>query len=187
MARLPRQAYPVRHGTHANSAFALSLMHTAYQQLGRADVTAAIERRAIDWFGGDTAYPTRFEPSGTDFLSPSLSEAELMQHVLDQQEHADWLAGFLPGLGEREHAGLLHPPQVRDRTDGASVHLHGLALSRAWALREIAAVVPGGHGAVLRDAAQMLVEGVLPEITEGDFMATHWLVSFPLLAQDGAT
>lgn len=185
LAWLPRQAYPVRHGTHGNSAFALSLAHTAYLQLGRTDVVQTIERRALDWFGGDTAYPTRFEPSGTDFLSPALCEAELMQHVLPQQEYVEWLGGFLPGLGEQEHALLLHPPQVRDRTDGQLVHLHGLALSRAWALREIADAVPGGHGAVLRDAAQMLVEGVLPEITDGDFMATHWLVSFALLAQDG--
>lgn len=187
VAWLPRQVYPVRHGTHGNSAFALSLAHTAYQQLGRADVVAAIDRRAMDWFGGDTAYPTRFEPSGTDFLSPALSEAELMQHVLPQQEYAAWLAAFLPGLGEQEHALLLRAPQVRDRADGQLVHLHGLAMSRAWQLRQIAAAVPGGHSAVLRDAAQMLVVGVLPEITQGDFMATHWLVSFALLAQDGAT
>ncbi len=187
VAWLPRQVYPVRHGTHGSSAFALSLAHTAYQQLGRADVVQAIERRALDWFGDDTDYPTRFEPSGTDFLSPALSEAELMRHVLPQQEYAAWLAAFLPGLGERTHAHLLHAPQVRDRTDGQLVHLHGLALSRAWALRAIADAVPGGHSAVLLDAAQLLVEGVLPEIRQGDFMATHWLVSFALLAQDGAS
>jgi hypothetical protein len=86
---------------------------------------------------------------------------------------AEHLMGWLPQQ--------VHP--VRHGTHGNSA----FALSLAWQLREIAAVVPGGHGAVLRDAAEMMVEGVLPEITEGDFMATHWLVSFALLAQDGAT
>lgn len=187
LAWLPRQAYPVRHGSHGNSAFALSLAHTAYRLLGRDDVVQAIERRALDWFGDDTAYPTRFEPSGTDFLSPALSEAELMQRVLAPQEYVEWLGAFLPGLGERAHSGLLHAPEVRDRADGQLVHLHGLALSRAWALREIADAVPGGDAALLREAALVLVEGVLPQITDGDFMATHWLVSFALLAEDGAS
>src|SRR5689334_15202508 len=34
---LPRQAYPVRHGAHLNTAFALSLLIEAYDELGRAD------------------------------------------------------------------------------------------------------------------------------------------------------
>src|SRR4051794_17255259 len=63
LAWLPKQAYPVRHGVHLNSAFALALLFEAYDELGRTDVVEAIRSRALQWFGEDTAYDTRFEPS----------------------------------------------------------------------------------------------------------------------------
>jgi hypothetical protein len=186
-AWLPRQVYPVRHGVHANTAFALTLLHEGCARLGRHDVVAAVEARARDWFGADRDYDPRWEPSGADFLSPGLSEATLMLRVLPPAERLAWLEGFLPGLTSSTTAGvdhLLEAPAVLDRTDGQLVHLVGLALSRAWQLRELAAVVPCSPGAgTVREAADRLVAGALPEITGGDFMATHWLVSFALLAE----
>jgi hypothetical protein len=180
---LPRQVYPVRHGKHQNDAFALSLLLRAFGDLGRADVCSAVRERALDWFGGDTAYDTRVEPSGTDFLSPALSEAELMLHVLPAGETGPWLGSFLPGLGEGAHAHLLEVPEVRDATDGQLVHLHGLSLSRAWQLRAVAGHLRPGAAETVLAAAERQVEAVLPQITDGDFMATHWLVSFALLAE----
>lgn len=178
---LPRQAYPVRHGAHLNTAFALSLLLEAYDDLGRGEVVDAIRRRAVDWFGGDTAYDTRFEPSGTDFLSPALSEAELMRRVLPAAEFTEWLRAFLPGLGTDNHQHLLEVPVTDDSGDGQLAHLSGLALSRAWQLRTIAPSLPDVAD-VLRNGADRQVDAVLPTVTDGDFMSTHWLVSFALLA-----
>jgi hypothetical protein len=178
---LPRQAYPVRHGVHLNTAFALALLLEAYGELGRTDVVDAIRGRAIEWFGEDTAYDTRFEPSGTDFLSPALTEAELMRRVLPADEYKSWLIAFLPGLGTDQHLHLLEVPTTDDSGDGQLAHLSGLALSRAWQLRTIAPTLPEVAD-VLRAGADRQVEAVLPTVTEGDFMSTHWLVSFALLA-----
>ncbi|WP_327640111.1 DUF2891 domain-containing protein [Kribbella sp. NBC_00482] len=181
LAWLPKQAYPVRHGVHLNSAFALALLHEAYGELGRTDVVEAIRARALQWFGNDTAYDTRFEPSGTDFLSPALSEAELMRRVLPDAEFVQWLSAFLPGLGGDAHQHLLEVPVTDDSGDGQLAHLSGLALSRAWQLRTIAPALPDVAD-VLRAGADRQVDAVLPTVTDGDFMSTHWLVSFALLA-----
>jgi hypothetical protein len=178
---LPRQWYPVRHGVHLNSAFALALLLEAYDDLGRADVVEAIRGRAVEWFGDDTNYDTRFEPSGTDFLSPALSEAELMRRVLPDDQFAPWLTAFLPGLGTTAHGHLLDVPATDDSGDGQLAHLSGLALSRAWQLRTIASALPDVAD-VLRAGADRQVEAVIPTVTHGDFMSTHWLVSFALLA-----
>ena len=186
LAWLPRQGYPIRHGKHQNDAFALTLLHHAYRHLGRPDVVQAITTRAGAWFGADGPAPTAQEPSGSDFLSPALTEAVLMRTVLGVQFPA-WLERFLPRLGEPgAHPSLLEPPVVRDATDGQGAHLLGLALSRAWALRSLADDLPGRAAGILRDAAQRQESAVLHQVTEGDFMATHWLVSFVLLA-DGTS
>jgi Protein of unknown function (DUF2891) len=179
---LPRPAYPVRHGVHLNSAFALALLLEAYGDLQRPDVVDAIRSRALEWFGQDTAYDTRFEPSGTDFLSPALTEAELMRRVLPADEFSSWLTAFLPGLGTTAHQHLLEVPVTDDSGDGQLAHLSGLALSRAWQLRTIAPALPDVVAEVLRRGADCQIEAVLPTVTDGDFMSTHWLVSFALLA-----
>ncbi len=180
-AWLSGQAYPVRHGKHQNDAFALWLVLDAAERLGRDDVATACRRRALDWFGADAGAPTSWEPGGTDFLSPALTEAGLMSRVLPPRGYAAWLGGFLPGLGEGRHAHLLEVPEVLDPTDGQYAHLLGLSLSRAWQLRELAAHLPD-VGDRLRSGARAQEEAVLGQITDGHFMATHWLVSYALLA-----
>ncbi|ANS79832.1 hypothetical protein SGUI_2436 [Serinicoccus hydrothermalis] len=185
LEHLPRQAYPVRHGKHQNDAFALLLLRDAYARLGREDVVRACEEAARAWFADDGPAPTDAEPGGSDFLSPALTEALLMTAVLEPGDARRWLERVLPGLGEGRHAHLLAVPEVRDPTDGQGAHLLGLALSRAWALRTLAAWVQESPAAALRAAADEQEDAVLGDITQGDFMATHWLVSFALLA-DGA-
>lgn len=186
VAWLPRQAYPVRHGKHQNDAFALLLLRDAYRRLGRDDVVEASERAARDWFGDDGPAPTAQEPGGSDFLSPALTEALLMTEVIEDEHRARrWLARVLPGLGAGEHDHLLEVPIVLDPTDGQGAHLLGLALSRAWALRSLAPWLEGPAAERLRAGADAQEDAVLDAITDGDFMATHWLVSFALLADGG--
>jgi hypothetical protein len=180
---LPSLAYPVRHGEHSNLAFGLALVHEAATALGREDVTRLVEERARHWFGADTDYPATWEPGGSDFLSPALCEADLMGRVLPPGEYAAWLAAFLPHLAE-EGDPLLTVPEVLDRTDGKAVHLYGLGLSRAWQLRRIAPVVDEERRRRIATATRAQVEHVEREIVVGDFMSTHWLVSFALLAVD---
>lgn len=178
---LPRLAYPVRSGVHDNTAFSLGLLWDAAGVLGRGEVQASIREFALAHFAADRDYPVRWEPSGSDFLSPALSEATLMRRVLGA-DAATWLRGFLPGLG-KEGDPLLDVPVVRDRTDGKAVHLFGLALSRAWHLRELAPLLPAPAQRRIAEATKLQVRAVEPEVGGGDFMSTHWLVTFALRAE----
>lgn len=182
---LPRLAYPVRHGVHGNTAFALALAHDAATSMGRSDVLAAVSAGARRWFGADRNYPASWEPSGSDFLSPALCEADLMRRVLPENEFTTWLFGFLPHLAEEDDP-LLGVPEVLDRNDGQAVHLFGLALSRAWQLRLLSPYLSGEAQARVTTATARQVAVVGDEIVTGDFLATHWLVSFAVLAATAA-
>jgi hypothetical protein len=178
---LPALAYPVRHGEHANTAFGLALVHEAALELGDRATVSAVEEAARGWFLEEQDYPASWEPGGSDFLSPALCEADLMRRVLPPDELATWLAGFLPGLGTTDDP-LLDVPRVLDRTDGKAVHLFGLALSRAWQLRLLAPALDDDRRERIEAATARQVAAIEREIVEGDFMSTHWLVSFALLA-----
>jgi hypothetical protein len=184
---LPKETYPVRYGMHANSAFSLSiaLPFAARQaQSGRADLEAAIEAKALGWFAGDTDYPAGYEPSGHDFLSPALTEAELMSRLLAQSEFADWLAAFLPGIAEGEPAPLFTPAVVTDASDGQIAHLHGLNASRAYCWRRIAESLPNGDARIppALAAARTHMDAALPHVVGDDYMVEHWLAAYAVLA-----
>lgn len=181
LAWMPRVAYPVRHGVHSNTAFGIALCHAGFAQLGRDDVVAAIGEHARRWFHTDRHYPVQWEPSGEDFVSPALCEADLMRRILPENEFTAWLATFLPHLAASGDP-LFNVPRVLDRTDGKMVHLYGLALSRAWQLRLIAPYLTTDHRARIASGTRQQIEAVEREIIDGDFMSTHWLVSFALLA-----
>jgi hypothetical protein len=172
--------YPVRAGTHANSAFALLLARDYALALGDAGLLETLDRAAQAWFGADAAYPAAYEPSGTDFLSPGLCEALLMQRVLGAG-FAAWWTRFAPA--EAALARWDTPAVVSDRTDGQLVHLDGLNLSRAWCLRALANAdgVPADLRQRFAVAAQAHWQAAWPHVTGGDFVATHWLLSFALL------
>lgn len=181
VAWLPRLVHPVRVGTHTNTAFGLSLLLEAATTLGRRDVVDAIRQAATAWFSDDRNYPISWEPSGTDFLSAGLCEARLMAMVLPSDRVGTWLSSFLPGLGGPDDP-LLDIPEVRDPTDGTLVHLHGLALSRAWHLAELSPYLPVERAERVRQAGQCLMTSAAAATTSGDFMSTHWLVTFALRA-----
>ena len=184
---LPKATYPVRYGVHANSAFGLSValpFAARAAQAGRPDLAAAIEAKALGWFADDADYPGRYEPSGHDFLSPALTEAELMSRLLAQPEFADWLAAFLPGIADGEPAALFTPAVVSDASDGQIAHLHGLNASRGYCWRRIAESLPDGDARIAPAlaAARTHLDAALPHVIGDDYMVEHWLAAYAVLA-----
>jgi DUF2891 family protein len=175
---LPRATYPIRSGTHFNSAFALALA-CEYPEVRLASL---IREKAVAWYGGDRDCPA-WEPGGEDFLSPALVEIECMRRVLPADSFLDWLNGFLPRLAEREPRVLFHPAVVSDRSDGKIAHLDGLNLSRAFCLRALWRALPAAdpRRSIVLDSAERHLATSLPHVT-GDYMGEHWLATYALLA-----
>jgi len=183
---LPKATYPVRHGVHANSAFGLSraLPYATVRASGGDPVLLdAITAKAHAWFGSDMLYPGSWEPSGQDFLSPALTEAELMAQILRQEEFTQWLGVFLPGIQHGEPASLFTPAVVSDSGDGHFAHLHGLNASRAWCWRRLAESLPGGDPRIgpAVAAARTHAEAALPHVVGEDYMVGHWLAAYAVL------
>jgi len=181
---LPRAGYPIRYGMHANSAFGLAFAIDYARAAGEDALEDACVSRALAWFAADRDAPAAWEPSGADFLSPALMEADLMRRVLPHERYGAWLAAFLPGLGRREPATLFAPADVTDRADPQIVHLDGLNLSRAWCMRGVANALPPGDArvAVLRDATDRHLMAGVAGLESGDYMGAHWLATFAVLA-----
>lgn len=181
VAHLPRLTYAIRSGAHFNTAFALA-MALEWARDRRPALADLIAGRACGWFGGDRAAQA-WEPSGDDFLSPTLTEALLMSRLLDAPAFASWFDGFLPDAAAEQPATLFATAHVSDRSDGKIAHLDGLNLSRAWCWRGIAAALGEDHAVagVARAAAERHLAASLPHV-EGDYMGEHWLASFALLA-----
>jgi hypothetical protein len=179
---LPLADYPVRVGTHYNTAFALRLALDYAEGAGDEALAALCRDRARRWHAGDRDCQA-WEPSQDEFLSPALMEAVLMRRVLEEQDFAAWFDAFLPRLDRREPATLFQPVGVSDRSDGKIAHLDGLNLSRAWCWREIAAALPADDArrSIALAAADAHLDAALPHVT-GDYMGEHWLASFALLA-----
>jgi hypothetical protein len=184
---LPKATYPIRYGVHSNSAFGLSValpFAASQAQAGRPELAAAIEEKALGWFADDTDYPAGYEPSGHDFLSPALTEAELMSRLLAQPEFADWLADFLPGIADGEPSSLFTPAVVSDASEGQIAHLHGLNASRAYCWRRIAESLPDSDARIAPAlaAARTHLNAALPHVIGDDYMVEHWLVAYAVLA-----
>jgi hypothetical protein len=186
LAWLPRAPYPVRHGVHPNSAFGLIRSLPAARrraETGDDRALRAIEDAALRWFRADRDAPVAWEPSGADFLSPSLTEAVLMTEVLAKDDVEPWLSAFLPGLGERP---LFDPAVIGDDSDGQAAHLHGLNLSRAWAMKRLAGTLPADDARrrLLVESAERHARHELAEVSGSDYMVEHWLAAYALLYLD---
>lgn len=160
--------YPVRAGTHGNTAFACILALDYARTAGAGDLAAAIEAAARRWYLPDRNYPVAYEPSADDFLSPALVEALLMKRLLPAAGFSEWMKGFLPDLP----GALAEPPTVLDHADAKHSHLDGLCLSRAWCFV---------HLGRSEEATRHLAAG-MPHVVGGDYAGEHWLASFALLA-----
>jgi hypothetical protein len=180
---LPKLTYPIRVGTHFNTAFALVLAHR-WARVRDPALATLIGERARHWFGADRGCQA-WEPGGDEFLSPALAEAMLMAEVLPAVAFRDWFDAFLPDLAAGRPATLFTPAIVSDRSDGKIAHLDGLNLSRAWCWRGIAARLGDGHPVAgpARDMAETHLLASLPHLAD-TYMGEHWLATFALLALD---
>ena len=178
-AYLNVMTYPIRVGTHFNTAFALVLSLEWAEEFD-PDVRELICERAKHWFGNDRDCKA-WEPGGDEFLSPTLIEALSMARTMTAPEFHGWFGAFLPRLDTGEPATLFMPATVSDRSDGKIAHLDGLNLSRAWCWRTLAPLLPAEECQLAYDTAEAHLEAAMPHVA-GDYMGEHWLASFALLA-----
>jgi hypothetical protein len=180
---LPLATYPVRVGTHFNTAFGLRMATDYATATADEEFTTLLRETALRWYGEDSDCPAWGEPSGDDFQSSALIEAECMRRLLPPDQFLPWFDRFLPKLERREPATLFRPATVTDRSDGKIAHLDGLNLSRAWCWRALAGALPEGDSrrAVAKTAAAEHLAAGFPHIA-GDYMGEHWLASFAVLA-----
>ncbi len=175
---LPKLTYPIRVGTHFNTAFAL-ILALDWARGNDPGLAELIRERSLYYYGRDRDCPA-WEPGGDEFLSSALTEALCMRRT-QGDAFRKWFADFLPLLADGEPRSLFQPAFVSDRSDGKIVHLDGTNLSRAWCWRGIADALPPDWGEIARRAADTHLEASLPHVA-GDYMGEHWLATFALLA-----
>lgn len=176
--RLP---FPVRSGEHSQSAFAMGLAFDWAVDVDDHEFRGAIERRALEFHGADVNGPLFAEPSGYDFVSPCLAEADLVRRMMDQIEFANWLTEFLPDVPTSDSKTVwLSPVVCPDPSDGKLSHLDGLNLSRAWMLDGMAHGLPADDPriATLLAAAAEHGSAGLDAVTGEFYAGAHWLPSF---------
>ncbi|HVX37924.1 MAG TPA: DUF2891 domain-containing protein [Gemmatimonadaceae bacterium] len=179
---LPKAVYPIRVGTHFNTAFAITLSLDYADVVHDVELAALLRDTARGWFGGDEDCQA-WEPGGDDFLSSALIEAECMRRSLGPDEWHAWMDRFLPRVAAREPRTLFTPVSVTDRSDGKLAHLDGLNFSRAWCWRCIARSwgESDPRRAIAIETADAHVAASLPHVA-GDYAGEHWLATFALLA-----
>ena len=181
-AYLPKLTWPIRVGEHANTAWALGQFLDYARGVGDKEFEQLCINRARHYYLKDKDYPVMYEPSGHDFFTPCLLEADLMRRVLPNDEFLTWLDAFLPNLAQKGLGNLQKPAKVSDATDGKLVHLAGLNLVRAWCMNGVASALPEGDPR--RNKLQNLalahrMEG-LASVFTGHYEGEHWLASFAI-------
>jgi Protein of unknown function (DUF2891) len=179
---LPKLAYPIRTGEHSQTAFAFGLMLDYARAANDSSFALLVETTTHRLYGADLAGDLRFEPSGQDFLSPILAEADLMRRVMDPPAFAVWLRAFMTDIPDGSSAGWLPVARVTDRSDGKLAHLDGLNLSRAWMLEGIVSGLPldDPRREILQAAARAHREAGLAAVTGEHYEGGHWLGTYAM-------
>jgi hypothetical protein len=177
---LPKLANPVRIGEHDQTAFAMGLMLDYAREAGDQQFAALVSSKARQFFSQDKDCPLGYEPSGEDFLSPCLGEADVMRRVLPRDEFARWLEAFLPQIPSSSSTAWLKPVVSPDPSDPKLAHLDGLNLSRAWMLEGIASGLPKDDKrlASILATAEAHKRAGLAAVTGEHYEGGHWLGSF---------
>jgi hypothetical protein len=172
-------AFPIRAGTHRNTAFSLQLALRAARRRGDEARATGLVEDARRLFAVDDALPWTEDPAGDAFLPPPLAEADLLADVMSPEQLAAWLERSLP---DPERAAWQPPAFSPDGDDPGTVHLEGLIIARAWALSALACGLPTRHPAVaLARAAADEHVALVRQLRPGDgFNRAHWLPSFML-------
>lgn len=177
---LPRLSWPVRTGVHPDSGFALGQILDYARNAGDAELEKIVTAKSRDFYLNDRNYPVAYEPSGQDFFSSGLNEADLMRRVLTKAEFSAWLNLFLPGIAQKQLGNLLTPAEVSDVTDGHLVHLAGLNFNRVWCFGGIASALPEGDPRVeiLQSARSAHFKKGMEYVFSGSYEGEHWLATF---------
>jgi len=177
---LPKLSNPVRIGEHDQSAFGLGLMLDYARGGGDDKFAELVVSKSKQFYLNDKSCPLAYEPSGEDFLSPCLGEADLMRRVLPSREFAAWLQTFMPQISTSGSAEWLQPVVSPDPSDPKLAHLDGLNLSRAWMLNGIASALPTNDKRLpsIRAAAEAHERAGLAAVTGEHYEGGHWLGSF---------
>ena len=185
---LPKLHYPIRVGEHDQTAFSFGLIWDWAGVAGDSQMRALLTEAAQRFYVKDRDCPLTYEPSGEDFLSPCLAEADFMRRVLDANGFGAWLSQFLPGVPRAGGDGWLQPGVVTDRSDPKLAHIDGLNLSRSWMLQGIAHGLPKGDRRIpaLRAAAEQHGNAALPAVTGEHYEGGHWLGTFAVYLTSGA-
>jgi Protein of unknown function (DUF2891) len=177
---LPKLSHPIRTGEHFQTAFSMGLLVDYARDVKNAEFLALLVDRARAFHLRDVGCPLSYEPSGQDFLSPCIAEADLMRRVLTGEEFATWLRAFLPAIPTDGNADWLPVSVVTDKSDGKLAHLDGLNLSRAWMLDGIASVLPADdpRRASLLAASRAQGDAGIAATTGAHYAGGHWLGTF---------
>jgi len=177
---LPKLTNPIRIGEHNQTAFSFGLLIDAARGSGDKQFEELLVRKTREFYEGDRNCPLNYEPSGEDFLSPCIAEADVMRRVMTEQEFSRWLSGFLPQIPRDGRADWLKPAVSMDPSDPKLAHLDGLNLSRAWMLEGIASALPPNDKrlASIRAAAAAHRAKGLAAVTGEHYEGGHWLGSF---------
>jgi hypothetical protein len=179
---LPKLEYPIRIGEHAQTAFAFSLVWDWARMTGDVEMRQLLVAKAREFYLPDRACPLAYEPSGQDFLSPCLAEADFMRRVMAPESFERWLSSFLRKIPWSGSTKWLRPAEITDRSDPKLAHLDGLNLSRAWMLEGIALGLPPGDRRIkaLRATALEHRNAAWAAVTSGHYEGSHWLGTFAL-------
>lgn len=179
---LPKLGYPIRIGEHDQTAFAFGLVWDWAQTTKNKEMESLLREKAKQFYLGDKNCPLAYEPSGQDFLSPCLAEADFVRRVLAPAEFARWLTAFLPQVPSDGSTAWLPVARITDRSDPKLAHLDGLNLSRAWMLEGIAKGLPeqDKRRSALRATAGLHRDASLGAVTSEHYVGSHWLGTFGL-------
>ena len=177
---LPKLSYPIRIGEHTQTAFSFGLALDYARLVGDTSFADLLVAKSRQFHLNDKSCPLAYEPSGEDFLSPCISEADLMRRVLPANEFASWLTTFLPQIPASGNGAWLQPVVSPDPSDPKLAHLDGLNLSRAWMLQGIAVGLPPSDKrlAAIRASAAAHERAGLAAVTGAHYEGGHWLGSF---------
>lgn len=186
---LVKLTYPVRTGVHPDTAFAMGQFLDYARGTGNRDFERLLLRCARTFYGRDAGYPDAFEPSGEDFFSAGLNEADLMRRVLPTSGFVSWLDRFAPDAFRRPGGSWSRPARVSDVSDPKITHLVGLNLSRAWTLHGVLSALPAEDArrrAMVR-ARDAHARAGLRYVFSGHYEGEHWLATFAVyyLGQSG--